>query len=372
MSHHPPRAGIDRISSGSQNVSSETEGGSHSEPLAGTLLVESGQEWSDQFRQIYGERLREVRRSKHTRRAYDSDTRHFNHWCKQRKQVAMPAAESTVIGYLLYWGDPASIRHDGDQILKATTLSRRIAGIRATHSASNAPWPTSVHDGEDLIQATLDCIAVLQKVGRTSARAITIRKLHAAVAGLPRTSHGIRNQALLLTGFFGAFRRSELVNLDLADLRFSDADGPDLDEGMILHIRFSKTDQKAIGRDVYINYGSNPFVCPVRSMRKWLEIRGDDPGPLFTNIWSNGVGSNRGLSPNSVTTVLKASLSAIGDDPALYSAHSLRSGFATAAAKAGVPARLIKQQTGHKSYVMVDRYIQDGSSLIDNATRYMQ
>ncbi|ORI22043.1 hypothetical protein BH686_16730 [Rhodococcus erythropolis] len=360
------------MSAPARHASPDPEAPNHFASLAGTLAIEDGQEWSEQFRQIYGERLREVRRSKHTRRAYASDTQHFNHWCERRQLISMPAAESTLIGYLLYWGDPSSTRQDPDQILKATTLNRRIAGIKAAHSAANAPWPTSSHHGDDLVQATLDCIAVLQKSGRTSARALTIRKLHAVVGGLPLTSHGIRNQALLLTGFFGAFRRSELVNLDLADLTFSDGDGPDLDEGMILQIRFSKTDQKAAGRDVYINFGSNPFVCPVRSMRRWIELRGDEPGPLFTNIWSNGVGNSRRLSPNSVTSVLKAALSAIGDDPSSYSAHSLRSGFATAAAKAGVPARLIKQQTGHRSYEMVDRYVQDGSSLIDNATRYMQ
>ncbi len=176
---------------------------------------------------------------------------------------------------------------------------------------------------------------------------------------------------MLQVGYYGALRSSEIVGLDLEDITFSEGSFLDRDEGMTIQIRSSKTDRKGRGQQVCVNYSGDRRSCPVRALQRWIQTRGSGDGPLFTNLWGNGVGQSSRLTTHTVTTILKQSLAKAGTDPSRYSAHSLRSGFATAAAALDVPARLIKQQTRHSSYEMVDRYIQSGSSLSQNATRYM-
>lgn len=318
----------------------------------------------------FAARLREVTRSQHTRRNYDADLRHFTAWCEGRGVAPLPAAEDVLIAYLLYFGDPDTPRAAGDALLKPSTLERRVAGIRAAHGAGRHPWPQYPPGEDNLLTATLHYLAVRQKAGTDKARALSLTKLKAAVGAIDdATAIGARNRALLLTGFYGAMRRSEIVALDLAHVRFVEDDGPD--EGMLVTIARSKTDQRGQGRDIAISYLGTP-TCPVRAMRGWLAVRGAAPGPVFTNITGKRNGARGGrLDATAVNSVLKDALAAIGEDPADYSAHSLRSGFATAAARLGVPSRLIKQQTGHRSYEMLDRYIQDGASLRDNATKLM-
>lgn len=323
-------------------------------------------------REEYAARLREATLSAHTRRGYEGDFAHWSAWCAARSVPALPATEEALVAYLLYWGDPDHPRAGGDRLLKPSTLERRVAGVRAAHGARRAPWPQYPPGQENLVAATLRYLAVRQHAGRDNARALSLTKLAAAVAALPDgTALGARNRALLLTGFFGALRRSEVIGLDLAHVRFADADGT-ADEGMLLHIARSKTDQRGQGRDIAVTYLGAPH-CPVRAMRAWLAVRGHQPGALFTNLAGQRNGDKGGrLHPTAVNTVLKDALAAIGEDPAVYSAHSLRSGFATTAARLGVPSRLIRQQTGHRSYEMLDRYIQDGSSLRENATKWMR
>lgn len=327
-------------------------------------------EASEGFRHDYGAKLRDAMQAANTSRAYAADQRHFQSWCAAVGAQPLPAGEETIIAYLLYFGDPATARRDGDALLKPATLARRVAGVKAWHASEQAPWPR-YYDGEtNLITRTLDYIARQQKAGPVKARALSPAKLHAAVARLPVDPRGLRNRAILLTGFYGAMRRAEITGLDLADLSFSDGDGGD-DEGMVLVLRHSKTDQKALGRAISVNYLGHAH-CPVIAVKQWLAVRGDAPGPLFTNLDRLGPGGVTRLAPRRVNLILKDALAAIGESATTYSAHSLRSGFVTTAAKLGVPARLIKHQTGHASYEMLDRYIHDSGTLSDNATKYMR
>jgi integrase len=180
------------------------------------------------------------------------------------------------------------------------------------------------------------------------------------LATLPDGLAGTRDRALLLTGFAGAFRRSELVGLDRADLEFNA-------RGLVITLRRSKTDQEGHGRKVALPYGSTFETCPVRSMQAWLEESGITDGPLFRKINRHGQLHLARLCGSAVALTVKRSVRAAGLDPSKYSGHSLRSGFATAAAIAGASERAIMNQTGHQSSKMVRRYIRDGNLFRDNA-----
>jgi integrase len=176
---------------------------------------------------------------------------------------------------------------------------------------------------------------------------------------LPATRVGLRDRALLLVGFAGAFRRSELVSLDVADLEFTGG-------GLIVTLRKSKTDQEGRTRRLGIPYGSSEQTCPVRSERAWLESAHITHGPVFRSLDRFHRVQPKRLSDKAVALVVKRRAKAVGLDPARYAGHSLRAGLATSAAAAGASERVIMSQTGHRSAEMVRRYIREGSLFTSN------
>jgi integrase len=184
------------------------------------------------------------------------------------------------------------------------------------------------------------------------------RDIQAMVKGMTGIK-GVRDKALLLTGFAGAFRRSELVALQVADIQF-------VKEGAVIRIRRSKTDQIGCGRRIAIPYARGK-TCPVTAIQVWIEQADITDGCLFRRINKYGTVMNAGITPQSVALVVKERAQAAGLDAAQYSGHSLRAGLATSAAKAGVAGWKIRQQTGHKSDAMLNRYIRDSQLFVDNA-----
>jgi integrase len=180
----------------------------------------------------------------------------------------------------------------------------------------------------------------------------------AMVAGINGTK-GIRDRALLLIGFAGAFRRSELVSLTMADIEF-------VKQGVTLRLQFSKTDQEGQGRRIAIPHARGA-VCPVLALQQWLEVSGINDGPVFRSVTRHGVISDTPLTPQSVALVVKERAFAVGLDPANYAGHSLRAGLVTSAAQLGVSSWKIRAQTGHKSDAMLSRYIRDANIFVDNA-----
>lgn len=171
---------------------------------------------------------------------------------------------------------------------------------------------------------------------------------------------GKRDRALILLGFAGAFRRSELVGLTVADVQFTN-------DGLVVKLQHSKTDQEGMGETKGIPYGSIPATCPVRALRAWVDAAGMTEGPLFRPISRWGQLQPKPLSGHAVAVIVKQLAEAAGYDGATFSGHSLRAGLATAAAAAGVAYHSIKKQTGHKSDQVLQRYIRDGSLFNDNA-----
>jgi integrase len=160
----------------------------------------------------------------------------------------------------------------------------------------------------------------------------------------------VRDRALLLVGFAGGMRRSEVVALDVDDVEFRR-------KGMLIRIRRSKTDQEGKGREIGIFAGSRAQSCPVRAMKAWLYMRGKHDGPLFT-----GRKEGSRLVVAVVSLVVKRCVKLLGLDPRGYGAHSLRAGFVTAAAEAGMPETLIMQRTGHKSVQTVAKYVRPATA----------
>jgi integrase len=171
---------------------------------------------------------------------------------------------------------------------------------------------------------------------------------------------GARDRALILLGFAGAFRRSELVGLDIADCVFGK-------DGLTVTLRRSKTDQDGAGRKIGIPYGANPETCPVRTIQAWIEQAGLSGGALFRSINRHGQVQAGRLSGIDVARIVKKLAQRAGLDATAYAGHSLRAGHATSAAIAGASERSIMKQTGHRSVQMVRRYIRDGSLFRENS-----
>lgn len=283
-----------------------------------------------------------------TRRAYAADWDHFTSWCEAHGEASLPADPATVARYIT---DIASQ-------YKLTTLERRLTSITAAHRYANLSTPVWTL----LVRETFKGIRRRkaangeQLTQKEAAVTDTIRRM---VEPLGETTGDIHDRALLLIGFAGALRRSELVALNYEDVRFTR-------EGLVVTVRRSKTDQAGVGREVGIPYGSTFETCPVRSLQAWLEHSEITEGPLFHYIDRHGNLRGR-LNAGSVARIIKKAAEQVGLDPSQFAGHSLRAGFATAAAEAGVDERSIMAQTGHKSLEVARRYMRRGSLFKNNA-----
>lgn len=272
-----------------------------------------------------------------TRRAYAGAWAEFTAWCGQRGHVALPADPATVAGYLVDLADAGA---------KVSTISVKQSAIAAAHRTAGLSDPTKAESVRLVVRG------IRRQHGRppTKKTAVTTADLRAIVTAQPDTLQGQRNRALILTGFAGAFRRSELVALDVEDIRIGDE--------MKITIRRSKTDQEGRGLTKSIPRVQTPELDAIAAMRAWLQAAGIKSGPVFRRIdrWGN-LRAER-LAPQAVAHILKDAATTAGLDPRQFAGHSLRSGFVTSAADAGVPEWAIQEQTGHKDGRVLRGYIQ--------------
>lgn len=298
-----------------------------------------------------------------TRRAYRSDWQHFAAWCEGQGVCPLPAAPETVAAYLAAHAkeQPAPLADalEGQRTrpaLSVGTLQRRLVSIGQAHQAAGQDDPTKAPG----VRATWQGIRRVKGVAPKGKAAAIAQDVIRMVGALPEGTLGVRDRALLLVGFAGAFRRSELVGIDRGDVAFTL-------EGAVITLRRSKTDQEGEGRKVGIPRGRHAETCPVRALTAWLERAGITEGPVFRPVNRHGQVLAGRLSGNAVAQVVKRSAQAAGLDPSDYAGHSLRAGLATSAAAAGVSERAIMAQTGHRSTTMVRRYIRDGALFRENA-----
>jgi integrase len=291
-------------------------------------------------------------RSTATERAYRADWADFLAWCESVGRTPLPAEPITIGAYL----------SDRSGTLKVSTLARRVAAIASAHRLSGHGLDTS----HPAIANVLAGIRRTYGTRQEAKAAILTEDLRRMVRSLPQTTlWGVRDRAVLLVGFAGAFRRSELVGLNLDDFRITTA-------GVVITIRRSKTDQEGAGRELGIPRSKHSATCPVAALEAWLDVAkspaNPSDGPLFRSI-DKGRLTQRRLTGETVAEIVKRAATRIGLDPKTVAGHSLRSGFATSAARGGADLSFIMQQTGHKNADVARRYVQRGQLLSNPASK---
>jgi site-specific recombinase XerD len=287
-------------------------------------------------------------RADSTWRAYENDWRQFEAWCAKVNLPALPADPDTVAMFV------ASQADDG---LNPSTLTRRLAAIRLVHlGAGHASPHNTIRVAEVMRGIRRDWGQPPAK--KAAALDEDIKKMADAVE--PETTKGLRDRALLLFGFAGAFRRSELVALNTWNLE-------EREEGLKVTIEKSKTDQEAEGQVIAIVRQPDSPYCPVQALQDWLTVAEIERGALFRRMYrGDKVGKSR-LSAQSVALVVKEYASRAGLDWERFAGHSLRSGFLTSAARNRASIFKMADQSRHKSLDVLRQYVKDADQFVDNA-----
>jgi site-specific recombinase XerD len=287
-------------------------------------------------------------KASNTLRAYQADWHDFCEWCGAHQLASLPALPQTVALYLT----------DRAATLKTSSLARRLTTINRAHQAAGQPSPATMQNA--VVSEVWKGIKRKKGIAQRGKKPFLTPDLQRIVAELPQDIRGVRDRALLLAGFAGGFRRSELAALRVEDLETT----PD---GLIVRLGRSKTDQEGQGRPVALPYGSDPRTCPVRALRTWLDQAGITAGPLFRAIDRLGLVSGKALHSDSIGYLVKRAAGKAGLETAEYAGHSLRAGLATQAAMNGASELAIMKQTGHRSLATVRKYIREGTLFRDNA-----
>jgi integrase len=285
------------------------------------------------------ETLAAAGRAASTRRAYASDWRDWERWCREAGRGPLPASADSMTLYVV----------DLSRRRAVATIERRLCAIAAAHLAVGKASPINADVREVMA-------AIRRRLGTAQAckDALTVPDLVAMVAALPKGPRGLRDRCVLVLGLASGLRRSELAALQLADIEVREA-------GLVVRIGRSKTDQEGAGREVGIHRGKRAGTDPARAFERWRAVRGTWAGPLFCPVRFYGEIVERGISPTAIARIVQRAAAAAGLDPTRYAGHSLRAGCATVAAERGASEGAIMARTGHRSARMVRRYIRHGS-----------
>jgi len=270
-----------------------------------------------------------------TTRSYAADIRHF-----KQHGGTIPATSTKIAEYLACWAGNLAV----------ATLQHRLIAIHREHIDRGLPSPVM----DSLVKRTMQGIRRTLGTKQRQVRALVKDDLLEMMVHVDQQMpmRAARDKALILIGFAGAFRRSELVGLQYEDMT-------EYDSGVELMLRRSKTDQEGAGRTVFIPYARGSR-CPVKVLKNWLALACIDNGPLFRPINRHDqVVGQKALTPQSVALIVKASVRMMAGDEAakMVAGHSLRAGYCTEAAIVGLQSHQIREQTGHRSDVTLARYI---------------
>jgi integrase len=277
--------------------------------------------------------------AENTRVAYLSDLTHFEDWGGQ-----IPADPGTIAEYLVAHAN----------VLSVATLNRRLAALAKVHRARGFSNPTS----DEVVKATVRGLKRIKGTAQRQATPLIKEDLFVVLEAMGLRLKDVRDRALLLLGFAGGFRRSELIGLNCSDFVL-------VRQGLKITLRRSKTDQNGEGRKIGIPQGRGRW-CPVAALEQWRAASGIREGALFRSVDRHHRVSSKRLSGEAVCLVVRERVQAAGIDPSGYSGHSLRAGLATSVAKEGVSSWKIRQQTGHASDAMLSRYVRDGQLFVGN------
>ena len=286
------------------------------------------------------ETIKNLRNSKsaNTLRAYQSDYNDFSLFCLKNGFQALPTQPKILALYITHLSSYS----------KYSTLKRRLASISILHKTKGHYIDTK----HPIIMENLMGIKRTNGSNQKGKKPLLINNLKVLINAIhesnEKDNRKIRDKALVLIGFSGGFRRSELVDIEYEDLEF-------VSEGVKIFVKRSKTDQSGEGMTKAIPYFDNEKFCPVSSLKSWIEILDLKKGKIFD------------VSDKSVALIIKKYANYAGLDSNKYAGHSLRSGFATSTAEAGAEERSIMAMTGHKSTEMVRRYIKEANLFKNNA-----
>ena len=285
------------------------------------------------------ETLKNLKSSKanNTLRAYKADFRDFTLFCQQNGFNPMPSEPKIITLYLTHLAKSS----------KFSTLKRRLASISVIHKL-NGHYLDTKHP---VITENLLGIRRVKGTYQKAKKPILINDLKLIINAINQdkgSKNKSKNKALILIGFAGGFRRSELVSVLYEDVEF-------VNEGVKIFVKRSKTDQSGEGMTKGIPYFSNPEYCPVTSLKDWIKENDIKSGKIFD------------MSDKNVALIVKKYADIAGLDQNKYSGHSLRSGFATSTAELGAEERSIMAMTGHKTTQMVRRYIKEANLFKNNA-----
>jgi integrase len=278
-----------------------------------------------------------------TRRAYDSDWRHFRAWCERHNLSSLPALPGTVVLYVTDLARPT----DGTDSRKPATISRKLTSINTMHKDAKLDSPAVM--SHRVLAATVAGIRRTLGTTQTMKKPLTRNRVVKVMGSLEGPIAAARDKALLLIGFAGALRRSELAAI-MRDHVIGHR------KGITIKVPRSKMDQEAKGREVEILWGTNDATCPVLALENWLAVSGIKEGFVFRSVGQYGkIGG--GLNPNSIGWIIKKLVRKANlAHPEEYGGHSLRAGFVTEASANGAADGQIMKQTGHKTATMVRRY----------------
>ena len=286
------------------------------------------------------ETIKNLRNSKseNTLRAYQSDYNDFSLFCSKNGFNAMPTQPKILSLYITHLSSYS----------KYSTLKRRLASISILHKTKGHYIDTK----HPIIMENLMGIKRTNGSNQKGKKPLLINDLKILINAIDQSNEKdkrkIRDKALILIGFSGGFRRSELVDIEYEDLEF-------VSEGVKIFVKRSKTDQSGEGMTKAIPYFDNKNFCPVIALKNWIEIFDLKKSRIFN------------ISDKSVALIIKKYANYAGLDSHRYAGHSLRSGFATSTAEAGAEERNIMAMTGHKSTEMVRRYIKEANLFKNNA-----
>jgi len=295
---------------------------------------------SKDIKALEEETLKNLRNSKsnNTLRAYKADYNDFSLFCSKNNFQSMPTQPKIMSLYLTYLSKTS----------KYSTLKRRLASISVLHKMKGHYIDTK----HPIIMENLMGIKRTNGSNQKSKKPLLINELKALIRAIYQSKEKdfrkTRDKALLLIGFSGGFRRSELVDVEYEDIEF-------VTEGVKIFVKRSKTDQSGEGMTKAIPYFDNENFCPVKSLKNWIEVSDLREGKIFN------------ISDKSVALIIKKYANYAGLDAHRYAGHSLRSGFATSTAESGAEERNIMAMTGHKSTEMVRRYIKEANLFKNNA-----
>ena len=304
------------------------------------------------IKKLHEETLENLKTSKaiNTLRAYKSDFKDFGAFCAKHEFNCMPTDPKIVSLYLTHLSSSSKI----------STLRRRLVSIGVVHKLKGHYLDTK----HPVIIENL--MGIKRKKGsiQKGKKPILINHLKQIINVIDEKKiekiKKLRNRTLILIGFGGGFRRTELISIDYEDLDF-------VEEGVKITLRRSKTDQFGEGLIKGLPYFTNEKYCPVTSLKNWINLSKIKNGPIFRRFAKSSILTKHRLTDQSVALLIKDYLRLAGIENQNFSGHSLRSGFATVAAESGADERSIMSMTGHKSSQMVRRYIREANLFKNNA-----